>query len=150
MSTRISHGYMCTYVPHPEPPSNLPPHPIPQGRPRAPALSTLSHSLNLDWRSVSHMIIYMFQCYSWLLCVQLSIFLWWIDNFMTLFLVLLTFLYPCWLLAPRLPALESLHLSPLGQWRGWWGPPWPVSLDPDSMSQLVISSLWLTTSLHRD
>ena len=29
-----------------------------------PCLSTLSHSLNLDWRSVSHMIIYMFQCYS--------------------------------------------------------------------------------------
>ena len=24
----------------------------------------LSHALNLDWRSVSHMIIYMFQCYS--------------------------------------------------------------------------------------
>ena len=30
----------------------------------APALSTLSHSSNLDWESVSHMIIYMFQCYS--------------------------------------------------------------------------------------
>ena len=30
----------------------------------APALSTLSHALNLDWLSVSHMIIYMFQCYS--------------------------------------------------------------------------------------
>ena len=30
----------------------------------APVLSTLSHAFNLDWRSVSHMIIYMFQCYS--------------------------------------------------------------------------------------
>ena len=30
----------------------------------APALSTLSHALNLDWLSVSHMIIFMFQCYS--------------------------------------------------------------------------------------
>ena len=30
----------------------------------APALNILSHALNLDWRSVSHMIIYMFQCYS--------------------------------------------------------------------------------------
>ena len=39
-------------------------HPIPLGHPSAPALSTLSHALNLDWRSVSHMIIYMFQCYS--------------------------------------------------------------------------------------
>ena len=44
--------------------SYLPPHPIPLGHPSAPALSTLSHALNLDWWSVSHMIIYMFQCYS--------------------------------------------------------------------------------------
>ena len=28
------------------------------------ALSTLSHASNLDWRSVSHMVIYTFQCYS--------------------------------------------------------------------------------------
>ena len=41
-----------------------PPHPITQGHPSAPALSTLSHALNLDWRSVSHMIIYIFQCSS--------------------------------------------------------------------------------------
>ena len=34
------------------------------GHPSAPALSTLSHALNLDWQSVSHMIIYMFQCHS--------------------------------------------------------------------------------------
>ena len=58
----ISHG--CTCVPHPEPPFYLPPHPIPQGHPSAPALRTLSHALNLDWQSISHMIIYMFQCYS--------------------------------------------------------------------------------------
>ena len=45
-------------------PSHLPPHPIPQGHPRTPALSTLSHASNLDWQSISHMIIYMFQCYS--------------------------------------------------------------------------------------
>ena len=60
--TWISHG--CTCVPHPEPLSHLPPHPIPLGHPSAPAPSTLSHASNLDWRSVSHMIIYMFQCYS--------------------------------------------------------------------------------------
>ena len=60
--TWISHG--CTCVPHPDPPSYLPPNPIPQGHPSAPALSTLSHASNLDWWSVSHMIIYMFQCYS--------------------------------------------------------------------------------------
>ena len=29
-----------------------------------PALNTLPHASNLDWRSISHMIIYMFQCYS--------------------------------------------------------------------------------------
>ena len=58
--TWISHG--CTCVPHPEPPSHLPPHPIPQGHPSAPALSTLSHASNLDWWSVSQMIIYMLQC----------------------------------------------------------------------------------------
>ena len=38
------------------PPSHLPPHPIPQGHPSAPALSTLSHASILDWRSVSHMV----------------------------------------------------------------------------------------------
>ena len=59
--TWISHG--CTCVPHPDLPSHLPPHPIPQGHPSAPALSTLSHASNLDWRSGSHMITYMFQCY---------------------------------------------------------------------------------------
>ena len=59
--TWISHG--CTCAPHPEPPSHLPPHPTLQGHPSAPALSALPHASNLDWRSVSHMIIYKFQCY---------------------------------------------------------------------------------------
>ena len=49
--TRISHG--CTCVPHSEPPSHLPLYPIPRGHPSAPALSVLSHGLNLDWRSIS-------------------------------------------------------------------------------------------------
>ena len=49
---------MCTYVPHPEPRSQLHPHPIPLGHPSAPAPSTLSHASNLDWWSVSRMIIY--------------------------------------------------------------------------------------------
>ena len=81
-STWISHG--CTCVPHPEPPSHLPPHPIPRGHPRAPALSTLSHALNLDLWSISHMIIYMFQCYS------------------------LKSSHPC--LLPQSPTVCSLHL----------------------------------------
>ena len=37
--TWICHG--CPCVPHPEPHSHLPPHPIPLGHPSAPALSTL-------------------------------------------------------------------------------------------------------------
>ena len=36
----------------------------PQGHPSAPALSGQLHALNLHWSSVSHMIIYKFQCYS--------------------------------------------------------------------------------------
>ena len=60
--TCIRHG--CTCVPHPDPPSHLPPRPIPQGYPSAPALSTLPLASNLDCQSISHMIIYMFQCYS--------------------------------------------------------------------------------------
>ena len=60
--TWISHG--CTCVPHLELPSHLPPHPIPQRHASALALSTLSHASILDWWSVSHMIIYMLQCYS--------------------------------------------------------------------------------------
>ena len=60
--TWISHRY--THVPHPEHPSHFLPNPTPQGHPSALALSTLSHALNLDWRSISHMAIYMFQCYS--------------------------------------------------------------------------------------
>ena len=59
--TWISHGCTCVPILTPSP---LPPHPIPQGLPSAPALSTLSDASNLDWRSISHMIIYMFQCYS--------------------------------------------------------------------------------------
>ena len=60
--TWISHR--CTCVPYPEPPSHLPPHPTPQGCPSALALSALFHASNLDWSSISHMVTYMFQCYS--------------------------------------------------------------------------------------
>jgi len=53
--------YMC----HPPwTPSHLPPHALPLGCPSVLALSALFHALNLDWWSISHMVIYMFQCYS--------------------------------------------------------------------------------------
>ena len=60
--TWTCHGCKC--VPHPEPPSHHPPHPIPQGHLSAPVLSTLYHAVNLDWRFISYMILYMFQCHS--------------------------------------------------------------------------------------
>ena len=59
-STWIHHG--CTRVPHPEPPSHLPPHTIPLGYPSAPTPSILYPASNLDWRFISYMILYMFQC----------------------------------------------------------------------------------------
>ena len=61
-STWIHHG--CTRVPHPEPPALLPPLTIPLGHPSAPAPSILYPASNLDWRFVSYMILYMFQCHS--------------------------------------------------------------------------------------
>ena len=61
-STWICHRY--TRVPHPEIPSLLPPHTIPLGRLSAPAPSILYPASILDWRFVSYMILYMFQCHS--------------------------------------------------------------------------------------
>ena len=62
ISTWIHHRY--TRVPHPEPSSLLPPHTIPLGHPSAPAPSIQYRASNLDWRLVSYMILYMFQCHS--------------------------------------------------------------------------------------
>ena len=61
-SAWISHRSTC--VPLSWTPSHLPPHPIPLGCPRAPALSALLHASNLHWSSVLHMVIYTFQCCS--------------------------------------------------------------------------------------
>ena len=69
---------------HPDPLSHFPPHPILQGHPSAPALSTLSHALNLDWRPILHIVTYMFQYYS------------------------LNSSHPC--LIPQSPKVCSLHL----------------------------------------
>ena len=76
MGAHVSH--------HPEPLSHLLPHPIPPGCPRAPALSALLHTTNLHWWSSSHIVIYMFQCYSLILS------------------------HPC--LLPHSPKVCSLHL----------------------------------------
>ena len=53
-----------TRVPHPEPSSLLPPHTIPLGHPSAPAPSIQYRALNLDWRLVPYVILYVFQCHS--------------------------------------------------------------------------------------
>ena len=58
----IRHRYTC--VPHPEPSSLLPPHTIPLGHPSAPAPSIQYRASNLDWRLVSYMVLYIFQCHS--------------------------------------------------------------------------------------
>ena len=50
--------------PIPNPPFLLSPCTIPPGRPSAPAPSIQYHASNLDWRFVSYMILYMFQCHS--------------------------------------------------------------------------------------
>ena len=54
--TRISHGFTC--VPHPDPPSRLPPHPIPLGLPSAPALWVHDFTCMffewLQWRAAVH------------------------------------------------------------------------------------------------
>ena len=44
--------------------SHLPPHIISLDHPRAPAPSILYPASNIDWRFVSYMIVYMFQCHS--------------------------------------------------------------------------------------
>ena len=62
ISTWILHRY--TRVPHPEPSSLLPPHTIPLSRLSASAPSIQYHASNLDWRFISYMILYMFQCHS--------------------------------------------------------------------------------------
>ena len=61
-STWIHQRYTC--VPHPESSSLLPPHTIPLGHPSAPAPSIQYCASNLDWRLVSYMILYIFQCHS--------------------------------------------------------------------------------------
>ena len=40
--------------PQPEHPSRLPPHPIPLGCPRAPALGALLHASSVRWASILH------------------------------------------------------------------------------------------------
>ena len=47
-----------------EPPSHLPPHNVSLGHPHAPAPGMLYPASDIDWRFISYMIVYMFQCHS--------------------------------------------------------------------------------------
>ena len=49
---------------NPPPSSLLPLHTIPLGHPSAPAPSIQYRASNLDWRLISYMILYIFQCHS--------------------------------------------------------------------------------------
>ena len=60
--TWIHHG--CIQAPNSESPSQLPPHIISLDHPHAPAPSILYPVSNIDWRFISYMIVYMFQCHS--------------------------------------------------------------------------------------
>jgi len=62
ISKWIRHRHTC--VLHPEPSSLLHPHTISLGHPSAPAPSIQYRASNLDWRLVSYMLLYIFQCHS--------------------------------------------------------------------------------------
>ena len=55
-ATAVSHWCTCA--------SLLPPHLVPLGCPSVPALRALFHGLNLNWSSISRMVIYKLQCSS--------------------------------------------------------------------------------------
>ena len=57
LHTYVLHTYICLS-------SHFPLHPTPLGCHRAPGLSSLHHIANFHWLSVLHMVMYMFQCYS--------------------------------------------------------------------------------------
>ena len=62
------HQHVCAtgihVVPILNPPSLFPPYTILLGHPSAPAPSIQYHALNLSWRLVSYMTLYMFHCHS--------------------------------------------------------------------------------------
>ena len=60
--TWISHGFTC--VPHLDPPPPPPSSAHPSGSSQCTSPEHLSHAFSLGWWSVSHLIIYMSQCYS--------------------------------------------------------------------------------------
>ena len=62
--------YMCSQS---RTPFLLPTNTIPPGHPSAPAPSILHPALNLDWQFVSYMILYMFQCQTNNVFIEISL-----------------------------------------------------------------------------
>ena len=58
------HWHESTMGVHAFPNMNPPPHNISLGHPHAPARSILYPASDIDWRFVSYMIVYIFQCHS--------------------------------------------------------------------------------------
>ena len=64
-ATHQHESAMSVHVfPIPNPPPTPAPHTIPPGHPSAPAPSILHPALNLDWRFVSYMILYVLMPFS--------------------------------------------------------------------------------------
>ena len=61
--TWISHGFTCVPLPDSPLPPPSPSHP--SGSSQCTSPEHLSHASNLGWRSVSPLIVYLFQCYSY-------------------------------------------------------------------------------------
>ena len=103
--TWISHGFTC--VPHPDPPSCLPLHPISLGLPSVPALSTCWHQLMsssyLDFPIGAPKcflsVLNLFWISSWLMChtVWFCLSVTWKWEQATCFLYLILLLFFSWL-----------------------------------------------------
>ena len=88
--------------------SLLPPCTIPLGRPSAPAPSIQYHALNLGWRFVSYMILYMFQ---WGRLFYLFLLFFGCYSFRCLYLSISPLLFASLLFTPICKASSDSHFA---------------------------------------
>ena len=86
------HQHESTMGVHVFPILNLPLHTIPLGHPTAPALSILYHALNLDWRFISYMILFLKKLTSGFINSSLPFPFFQFHFILLLFVLLLSFL----------------------------------------------------------